>query len=117
MTSKKEVRSGAYTFEILDDDVMGDSSEEEKQTPRKTSRYMSDYEFAGLICARALQLHAPGAKPLVTTRYMDPQSIATKELWQRLVSLTVRRTLADGSIEDWHPSDMKFPPSQREFRE
>ncbi len=81
---------------------------------RKTSPNMSVYEYTALIRARALQLGTPGAFPKIEIdpsrpEDFDPTNIATREVRECLVSLIIRRTLTDGSYEDWHPKDMIFP--------
>jgi DNA-directed RNA polymerase subunit K/omega len=79
---------------------------------RKTTPYMSVYEYSSLIMARVLQLGSPGAMPLIPLKDLedyDPLVIATKEVNARLPPLVIRRKLADGSIEDWLLTDTKEP--------
>ena len=76
---------------------------------RKTNSYMSTFEYTALIVARILQLTSPGGAPLISMSELgndlDPLSIATREIRMRLPSLVIRRTLNDGSIEDWLLND------------
>ncbi len=54
------------------------------------------------------QLTGPGGTPLLSTAEItnyDPLVIATTEVNARLPSLVVRRTLNDGSTEDWLLTD------------
>ena len=81
---------------------------------KKTSPYMSLYEYTALIRSRALQLGTPGTEPKIkidpeNPEEYDPINIATKEVQMCLVSLVVRRTLTDGTTEDWYLKDMIFP--------
>ncbi len=92
-------------------------SEEEyiapKPKPKKTSPYMSVYEYCSLISARAVQIGVSPENnprvPLTTPEDYDPLVIATREVHANLVTLIIRRRLPDGSIEDWMPKDMIFP--------
>lgn len=81
---------------------------------KKTTPYMSDYEYTALIRARALQLGTPDAEPKISLNpenpeEYDPINIATEEIRRCLTTLIIRRTLTDGTTEDWHPRDMVFP--------
>lgn len=80
----------------------------------KTSPYMSPYELSALILARVLQLSSPSGSPLIPMSElegvsMDPLVIATMEVYARLPPLVIRRTLSDGSTEDWLLTDKKNP--------
>ena len=92
----------------------------EEYTPtvatRKTPPYMSQYEYSALILARMLQLTGPTGAPLISPTECgsyDPLVIATEEVKRRLPALVIRRTLNDGSTEDWLLNDtvcpMEFP--------
>lgn len=75
---------------------------------------MSVYEYTALIRYRALQLGSPGVFPNVEIdpkkpEDFDPINIATKEVKACLTTLIIRRTLNDGTFEDWNPRDMVFP--------
>lgn len=83
---------------------------------RKTCPYMSQAELASLILVRTLQLQYPGSTPLLPASEIDnydPLHIATKEVYARLPPLVIRRTLSDGSTEDWLLTDkqnvLQFP--------
>jgi len=86
----------------------------EIKNEKKTTEYMSVYEYTALIRARALQLGMPGVFPAVEIDFnkpeeFDPINIATKEVMLCLTTLIIRRTLTDGTTEDWYPKDMVFP--------
>lgn len=91
--------------------------EDEYEVPievKKTSPYMSIYEYTALVRARALQLGPSGDEPKIPLNFenpeeYDPINIATKEVDMCLVSLIIRRSLPDGTTEDWHPRDMIYP--------
>lgn len=83
---------------------------------RKTCPYMSQPELSSLILARTLQLLSPGGYPLIKLTENDsynPSDIATREIYARLPPLVIRRTLSDGSTEDWLLTDkdnvLEFP--------
>lgn len=82
---------------------------------KKTTPYMSQYEYTALILARALQLTSPYGIPLISIKNIDPDPlvIARLEINARLPPLVIRRTLNDNTIEDWCLTDksnpMEFP--------
>jgi len=106
--------SSSKKVETLESDVL----EEEEYVPvvevKKTTPYMSIYEYTALIRSRALQLGPSGGEPKIplnpeNPEEYDPINIATKEVDMCLVTLIIRRTLTDGTTEDWHPKDMIYP--------
>jgi DNA-directed RNA polymerase subunit K/omega len=103
---KKNIRPDHTTTIVPQEDYVPQTA------TRKTTPYMSVYEYSALIMARVLQLGSPGAMPLIPLKTMDdydPLIIATKEVNARLPPLVIRRKLADGSIEDWLLTDTKEP--------
>ena len=110
----------------FDEDVVGeepddfdpeDSGEQEEpsfttqhaNTERITSHYMTKYERARIIGTRALQI-AMGAPVLVPLDGVtDPLEIALKELMLKVIPITVRRYLPDGSFEDWGIHELTIP--------
>ena len=91
-------------------DIVSISEYVHTEAKRKTSPYMSPYELSALILARVLQLTSPSGSPLIPMSEIDnfdPLVIATKEIYNRLPPLVVRRTLSDGSTEDWLLTDKK----------
>ena len=99
--------------------VSSETIVEEEYVPtkeqKKTSPYMSQYEYCSLVSARVAQLTSRSLEwnmpkiPITSPEDFDPLVIATKEVQQRLVSLVVRRKLPDGSTEDWLLGDLIFP--------
>lgn len=120
--AKVEVKAEVET-KVKDDGISEESfsiSEEYntlKRIPfkeRKTSPYMSIYEYTALLNARTLQLSKPLYEdtpkvPLNSSEDYDPISIATRELKDGVICLVIRRTLSDGNTEDWLPSEMYLP--------
>lgn len=79
---------------------------------KKTTPYMSIYEYSALIYARCVQLSFPNTFPLIPLTELgsyDTLVIATEEVKRRLPNLVIRRTLDDGTTEDWLLSDKKNP--------
>ena len=81
---------------------------------KKTKPYMSIYEYAALVSARAAQLTSrfEGSTPKTsfhTAQDYDPMYIAMKEIKEKSVSLIVRRHLPDGTTEDFNLQEMILP--------
>lgn len=100
--------------EAAKSDVLEEEEFVKPMEEKKTSPYMSIYEYTALIRARALQLGTPGAEPKIelnpgNPEEYDPINIATREVRECLITLIIRRTLTDGTTEDWYPKDMIFP--------
>ncbi|KAG5400930.1 hypothetical protein IGI04_015537 [Brassica rapa subsp. trilocularis] len=86
------------------DDINGEPLETEDkvetepvQRPRKTSKFMTEYERARILGTRCM--NAPVMVELEGET--DPLEIAMKELRQRKIPFTIRRYLPDGSFEEW----------------
>lgn len=80
---------------------------EKPTSEKKTTPYMSIYEYTALISARASVISNSGGFPLLEG--CDPIIIARQEVDASLVTLIIRRHLPDGTYEDWRPSEM-IPP-------
>ena len=80
-----------------------------KNKERITTRYMTKYERARILGARALQI-SKNAPILVDVErdkgLWDPLKIAEKELQERKIPFIIRRYLPDGSYEDWKVSEL-----------
>lgn len=81
---------------------------------KRTKPYMSVYEYAALVSARAAQLTSrfEGSSPkipLLTSQDYDPMYIAMREIKEKSVSLVVRRHLPDGTTEDFNLQEMILP--------
>ncbi|KAK3014271.1 hypothetical protein RJ639_008971, partial [Escallonia herrerae] len=75
--------------------------QEQRERPRKTSKYMTKYERARILGTRALQISMNAPVMVELEGETDPLEIAMKELRQRKIPFTIRRYLPDGSYEDW----------------
>lgn len=75
---------------------------------KKTSPWMTKYEYANLLGRRALQITG-GASPCVDAKgMMEPLEIAKKELLERKIPLNIIRTLPNGEVEVWNPNKMNI---------
>lgn len=84
-----------------------DSTKSTKTKKRKTSPYMTKFEFTKLISARAIQISVSSDPYLdEDAEMMEPLDIAKKELYDRTIPWAVCRRLPDGSEEIWHVRDM-----------
>ncbi|CAI5460009.1 unnamed protein product [Closterium sp. Yama58-4] len=86
-------------IEIRDDDGGGGGKKSDK--PRKTTRYMTKYERARVLGARALQISMNAPVMVELHGETDPLEIAMRELREKKIPFTIRRYLPDGSYEDW----------------
>lgn len=103
----------------------GLTGERQPNKVRITTPYLTKYERARVLGTRALQIRCVSSdflrvcRALLTLRRSmnapvlvpldgetDALSIASKELSQRKIPLTVRRYLPDGSFEDWAVSEL-----------
>eukprot|EP01122_Echinamoeba_exundans_P002650 TRINITY_DN1260_c0_g1_i1.p2 TRINITY_DN1260_c0_g1~~TRINITY_DN1260_c0_g1_i1.p2 ORF type:complete len:125 (+),score=44.20 TRINITY_DN1260_c0_g1_i1:171-545(+) len=81
--------------------VPEDQAQEEAKKNRITTPFMTKYERARILGARALQI-AMGAPIMVELEgQTDPLEIAMMELKKKKIPLIIRRKLPDGSYEDW----------------
>lgn len=68
---------------------------------RVTSPYLTKFEKARVISARAAQINQ-GAKVMVEiTTEVDALQVAKKEFEQKRLPMRVRRYLPDGTFEEW----------------
>ena len=76
---------------------------------RTTTPFLTKYEKARVIGARALQIskNAPILVSLNPGEY-DPILIAEKELRESRIPFIIRRFLPDGSYEDWSVRELKL---------
>lgn len=86
------------TFKIL---TYKNILENIEKKPKKTIPLLTKFERARIIGVRLQQL-AYGAKPRVdTTNLRSINEIIDKELIERKIPFIIRRTLPNGSYEDW----------------
>ena len=76
---------------------------------RVTTRFLTKYEKARIIGARALQI-SKNAPIMVEPKAgeWDPLKIAEKELLERKIPFIIRRYLPDNSYEDWRVDELIF---------
>lgn len=73
---------------------------------RITSRFMTKYERARILGARALQISKNAPLMVDPGEESDPYKLAEMELQNRKVPFIVRRYLPDSSYEDWKVSEL-----------
>eukprot|EP00801_Mesodinium_rubrum_P014081 Mrub_14310.p2 GENE.Mrub_14310~~Mrub_14310.p2 ORF type:complete len:139 (+),score=27.43 Mrub_14310:40-417(+) len=78
-----------------------------KVEQRITSKYLSKYERARILGARALQIskNAP-IMVEVNENEIDPLIIAERELMLKRIPFIIRRYLPSGNYEDWTLDEM-----------
>ncbi|KAF9919877.1 DNA-directed RNA polymerases I II and III subunit RPABC2 [Linnemannia zychae] len=76
---------------------------------RTTTPYMTKYERARILGARALQLSMSAPVLVDLEGETDALNIAMKELNNKMIPLVVRRYLPDNTYEDWEVSEMILP--------
>jgi len=71
------------------------------KTPKKTIPFLTKFEKARIMGVRLQQL-SNGAKPRInTTGLKSMNEIVEKELIQRMIPFIIRRSLPNGTYEDW----------------
>eukprot|EP00929_Paragymnodinium_shiwhaense_P017695 TRINITY_DN127310_c0_g1_i1.p1 TRINITY_DN127310_c0_g1~~TRINITY_DN127310_c0_g1_i1.p1 ORF type:complete len:119 (+),score=40.82 TRINITY_DN127310_c0_g1_i1:97-453(+) len=75
--------------------------------PRKTTPYLTKYERARVLGARALQISMNAPVMVELAGETDPLLIAEKELLERAIPFIIRRFLPDGTYEDWKVSELQ----------
>jgi DNA-directed RNA polymerase I, II, and III subunit RPABC2 len=86
--------------------VKTDSVDDKKFDTRKTLPFLSKYEKARILGARALQISMGAPVMVDLTEETDSLDIASKELKNRKIPITIRRYLPDGKFEDWHLNEL-----------
>lgn len=131
-----DIGSENFEADINEDDFMDENEEDEKNSQRSnrsedeekkqmdlmlddsevhyannkdrvTTRYLTKYERARVLGARALQI-SKNAPILVEVDpgTWDPLKIAEKELIEKKIPFKIRRYLPDGSYEDWRVDEL-----------
>ncbi|AFP65460.1 DNA-directed RNA polymerase I, II, and III 15kDa polypeptide (nucleomorph) [Chroomonas mesostigmatica CCMP1168] len=77
------------------------SKKEKKIETRLTLPFLTKYEKARILGARALQLSMGAPLMIETEGETDALDIAAKELLKRKIPISIRRYLPDGTFEDW----------------
>ncbi|KAJ2160803.1 DNA-directed RNA polymerases I, II, and III subunit RPABC2, partial [Coemansia sp. RSA 552] len=91
------------TMEIL---LPEDSSEPTPAKERITTPYMTKYERARILGARALQISMNAPVMVELDGESDPYLIALKELRSKKIPFVIRRYLPDSSYEDWRVTEL-----------
>ena len=73
---------------------------------RTTTPFLTKYEKARIIGARALQISKNAPIFVNIDGETDPILIAEKELREKKIPFIIRRFLPDGSYEDWPVKDL-----------
>ncbi|VDM00784.1 unnamed protein product [Schistocephalus solidus] len=73
---------------------------------RITTPYLTKYERARVLGARALQLSMSAPVMVELSGERDPLKIAEKELRANKIPIIIRRYLPDGSFEDWNLDEL-----------
>ncbi len=89
--------------------IPAEEAPKEPQRDRVTTRFLTKYEKARIIGARALQIskNAPIMVEIEPGEW-DPLKIAEKELIARKIPFIIRRYLPDNSYEDWKVDELIF---------
>ncbi|KAF7728040.1 DNA-directed RNA polymerases I, II, and III subunit RPABC2 [Apophysomyces ossiformis] len=94
---------------ILDEVVNANTTEAPVPLENKekfTTPYLTKYERARVLGTRALQISLGAPVMIELQGESDPLVIAKRELREKKIPLIVRRTLPDGSYEDWCIKDL-----------
>jgi DNA-directed RNA polymerase I, II, and III subunit RPABC2 len=73
---------------------------------RATLPYLSKYEKARILGARALQISMGAPVMVDLSEETDSLDIAAKELKERKIPITIRRYLPSGKFEDWYLNEL-----------
>ncbi|KAJ2721650.1 DNA-directed RNA polymerases I, II, and III subunit RPABC2 [Coemansia sp. Benny D115] len=73
---------------------------------RITTPYMTKYERARILGARALQISMNAPVMVELDGESDPYEIALKELRAKKIPFVIRRYLPDQSFEDWRVTEL-----------
>ena len=104
---KEEEQQDLEFIEVGEQNVKEMASQPSKE--RVTTRFLTKYEKARIIGARALQI-SKNAPIMVEPKLgeWDPLKIAEKELLERKIPFIIRRYLPDESYEDWRVDELIF---------
>mmetsp|Transcript_10834 Transcript_10834/g.24545 ORF Transcript_10834/g.24545 Transcript_10834/m.24545 type:complete len:120 (-) Transcript_10834:115-474(-) len=94
------------TFELQEEREEVGKQSQPSQGPRKTTPYMTKFEKARVLGARALQISMNAPVMVELDGETDPLLIAEKELLEKQIPFVIRRYLPDGTYEDWKVSEL-----------
>merc|ERR1712226_892979 len=100
-----DAEEGEPAFD-LNPDLELETAPKPSEGPRKTTPYITKYERARILGARALQISMNAPVMVELDGETDPLLLAEKELIHRVVPFVVRRFLPDGTFEDWKVSEL-----------
>jgi DNA-directed RNA polymerase I, II, and III subunit RPABC2 len=108
----EEEEAGEENQMDLDDNkdmVIEDNSQFKVSKERISTKFLTKYERARVLGARALQIskNAPLLVDIEPGEW-DPLKLAEKELVNRKIPFIIRRYLPDGSYEDWRLDELIF---------
>mmetsp|Transcript_53594 Transcript_53594/g.150614 ORF Transcript_53594/g.150614 Transcript_53594/m.150614 type:complete len:120 (-) Transcript_53594:119-478(-) len=95
----EDMEDEEQNFEVTED--QGEAQSKPADGPRKTTPYLTKYERARILGARALQISMNAPVMVELDGETDPLLIAEKELTERMIPFIIRRYLPDGTYEDW----------------
>lgn len=81
-------------------------ADEQRRKDRITTPYLTKYERARVLGARALQISMNAPVMIDIGNMTDPYHIAVEELNQGKIPLIIRRKLPDGTHEDWNVDEL-----------
>eukprot|EP00403_Amphidinium_massartii_P008054 CAMPEP_0178421064 /NCGR_PEP_ID=MMETSP0689_2-20121128/26457_1 /TAXON_ID=160604 /ORGANISM="Amphidinium massartii, Strain CS-259" /LENGTH=118 /DNA_ID=CAMNT_0020042569 /DNA_START=9 /DNA_END=365 /DNA_ORIENTATION=+ len=93
-------------FELQEEREELPKQSQPSQGPRKTTPYMTKFEKARVLGARALQISMNAPVMVELDGETDPLLIAEKELIEKAIPFVIRRYLPDGTYEDWKVSEL-----------
>nr|UXY86909.1 DNA-directed RNA polymerase I, II, and III 15kDa polypeptide [Cryptomonas paramecium] len=73
---------------------------------RTTLPYLTKFEKARILGARALQLSMGAPLTIKANSETDVLELAAKELVERKIPITIRRYLPNGKYEDWRVDEL-----------
>ncbi|KAJ2000314.1 subunit common to RNA polymerases I, II, and III [Coemansia sp. S85] len=98
-----EVQDHDESAEIL---LPDSNAEPTPASERITTPYMTKYERARILGARALQISMNAPVMVELDGDSDPYDIALKELRAKKIPFVIRRYLPDSSYEDWRVTEL-----------
>lgn len=108
---EQEKEEEEQDLQFIDNVEMVDAAKEVHVSVKEriTTRFLTKYEKARILGARALQI-SKNAPIMVEIEpgECDPLKIAEKELVERKIPFIIRRYLPDGSYEDWKVDELIF---------
>ena len=90
---------------------MDDDMECQSTTKYKTTPYLTKFELTRIIGMRTLQISM--SPNISTEKGGSANEIATHEVFNKLIPITVRRYLPDGTYEDRNLKDLIIEPTLR----